>query len=282
MNTFPAALALLLAAGPAFALAVGGGVMLDAADALRAGAEIDLSAARALKAAEDDVRESALHFESEEGGEPLFSLYDTEALRAYEFTKAELEGRIADLAGPAARITAEEFASKSVRLYVDVRTQRGRIVYPKDHPENAKFGAGLDDFPVTTGNGRVPRKIWTPKGHFDIERSDNGSPRIYRMWRSQLWDGAPMPNAMFFERGAASHAATGGGLSQLGTTPQSGGCVRLPTEVSAAFRELALRHGPANVGFFVYGVEITRQPARPPLPRPAPAAPLSILPPAAR
>ncbi len=209
---------------------------------------------------------------SRDSDEPLALAYDPAALQRlplFSDDPALLEQKTG-------HITAEQFEAKTVRLYVDLGAQHARLICPD----------GELSFPVSTGNGRLPKHVWTPPGYYDVDK-EGGRYRVYKMWRSRHFEDAPMPDSMFFKDGKAAHAATGKEITRLGTVPQSHGCVRMPPEMAARFRALTLQYGPENVGFYVFGVEKTRptvaaKPRPKPKPRPQRLAPLNIVPPSVK
>jgi hypothetical protein len=71
-----------------------------------------------------------------------------------------------------------------------------------------------------------------------------------RMHYSKQYDLAPMPNAIFFHRGAAIHGTQA--IRQLGR-PASHGCVRLAPRNAATLFALVNRHGKAQTKIVVHG-----------------------------
>jgi hypothetical protein len=71
-----------------------------------------------------------------------------------------------------------------------------------------------------------------------------------KMWYSRQWDMAPMPHAVFFNKGTAFHATNATGA--LGR-PASGGCIRLAPGNAAALYALVHRHGYASTKVVVHG-----------------------------
>jgi lipoprotein-anchoring transpeptidase ErfK/SrfK len=72
--------------------------------------------------------------------------------------------------------------------------------------------------------------------------------RIHKMWNSRKYDDAPMPYAVFYDRGWAVHGTTA--VKRLGQ-PASHGCVRLATGNAKTFYELVREVGPGNTRIIV-------------------------------
>lgn len=81
----------------------------------------------------------------------------------------------------------------------------------------------------------------TPRGSFRPYR-------IHRIWHSRTYDNAPMPYAVFYDRGWAIHGTTA--VSRLGQ-PASHGCVRLATENARIFYDLVREIGAGNTRIVV-------------------------------
>ena len=71
-----------------------------------------------------------------------------------------------------------------------------------------------------------------------------------KSWYSRQYDNAPMPHAVFFNRGVAFHATTA--VSMLGH-PASHGCVRLAPSNAARLYALVRTHGLAHTKVVVHG-----------------------------
>jgi lipoprotein-anchoring transpeptidase ErfK/SrfK len=71
-----------------------------------------------------------------------------------------------------------------------------------------------------------------------------------KSWHSRQYDNAPMPHAVFFNRGVAFHATTA--VSMLGR-PASHGCVRLAPSNAARLYALVRAHGLAHTKVVVHG-----------------------------
>ncbi|MEM8663654.1 MAG: L,D-transpeptidase [Pseudomonadota bacterium] len=112
--------------------------------------------------------------------------------------------------------------------HIDLSEQRLTVIYK---------GEALVSWPVSTGRAGYR----TPAGTFRPQR-------MYRDYYSRQYDGSPMPNAIFFERGYAIHGSWETG--SLGR-PASHGCVRLhPNEAEKLF-ELVVTVGPENTAITV-------------------------------
>jgi lipoprotein-anchoring transpeptidase ErfK/SrfK len=72
--------------------------------------------------------------------------------------------------------------------------------------------------------------------------------RIHRMWHSRTYDNAPMPYAVFYDRGWAIHGTDA--VARLGS-PASHGCVRLETANARIFYELVREIGAGNTRVIV-------------------------------
>ena len=71
---------------------------------------------------------------------------------------------------------------------------------------------------------------------------------MHKMWHSRKYDMAPMPFAVFYDRGWAVHGTSA--VSRLGK-PASHGCVRLATPNAETFYTLVRRVGPGNTRIIV-------------------------------
>lgn len=83
----------------------------------------------------------------------------------------------------------------------------------------------------------------TPRGRFRPKWAS-------KMWYSRKYDGAPMPYAVFFNGGIATHGTAA--VSRLGR-PASHGCIRLRTPNARRLYQLVHRHGYARTRFVVVG-----------------------------
>ena len=143
--------------------------------------------------------------------------------------------------------------AKLVRIEVDLTTQK-MTVYSPD---------GEFHFGVSSGKpGHA-----TVQGHFDVDTDNEaGQPKDYRFYRnytSHKYD-APMPYAIFFYNGFATHSAIGQ-WGCLGKTPCSHGCVRTAPETARKLYELTKKYGPQNVGFWIYDENAKKPKAPDPL-----------------
>ncbi|MEO1105691.1 MAG: L,D-transpeptidase [Pseudomonadota bacterium] len=119
-------------------------------------------------------------------------------------------------------------AAKSLVAQIDLSDQVLTVIYK---------GEVLASWPVSTGRAGYR----TPPGTFRPQR-------MYRDYYSRQYEGAPMPNAIFFERGYAIHGSWE--IASLGQ-PASHGCVRLhPSEAETLF-EMVVLVGPENTAITV-------------------------------
>ncbi|MEM6761285.1 MAG: L,D-transpeptidase [Pseudomonadota bacterium] len=119
-------------------------------------------------------------------------------------------------------------AAKPLVAEVDLSDQALTVYYK---------GEELARWTVSTGRAGFR----TPKGTFRPQR-------MYRDYYSKQYDGAPMPNAIFYDRGYAIHGSWE--LGSLGR-PASHGCVRLhPADAEKLF-ELVLTVGAENTAIHV-------------------------------
>lgn len=133
-------------------------------------------------------------------------------------------------AAAAATLLACSFSASAASLVarVDVAAQTMTVTH---------YGKVLYEWPVSTAR----QGYITPEGDFRPYR-------MHKMWRSRTYDNAPMPFAVFYDRGWAVHGTTA--VSRLGT-PASHGCVRLETANAEAFYTLVRQVGPGNTRIIV-------------------------------
>lgn len=111
---------------------------------------------------------------------------------------------------------------------VDVAAQRMVVTH---------YGKVIHEWPVSTARAGFT----TPRGEFRPYR-------IHTMWRSRTYDNAPMPFAVFYDRGWAVHGTDA--VGRLGT-PASHGCVRLATPNAETFYRLVRQVGAGNTRIVV-------------------------------
>ncbi|MEM8853770.1 MAG: L,D-transpeptidase [Pseudomonadota bacterium] len=119
-------------------------------------------------------------------------------------------------------------SAKTLVAQVDLSEQRLHVVYK---------GERLASWAVSTGRAgyRTPTGVFRPM-------------RMYREYYSKQYDGAPMPNAIFYDRGYAIHGSYE--VGSLGR-PASHGCVRLhPADAEKLF-ELVIEVGAENTAIQV-------------------------------
>lgn len=119
-------------------------------------------------------------------------------------------------------------SAASLVAKVDVGTQTMTV---------SRYGQVIHTWKVSTARSGyiTPAGEWRPY-------------RMHRMWHSRKYDMAPMPFAVFYDRGYAIHGTTA--VSRLGT-PASHGCVRLETVNAATFFALVQEVGPGNTRVIV-------------------------------
>jgi lipoprotein-anchoring transpeptidase ErfK/SrfK len=95
-----------------------------------------------------------------------------------------------------------------------------------------RYGKVIHTWPVSTARAgfSTPQGEWRPY-------------RMHKLWHSRTYDNAPMPFAVFYDRGWAVHGTTA--VSRLGT-PASHGCVRLETVNAETFYNLVREIGAGN------------------------------------
>ena len=106
-------------------------------------------------------------------------------------------------------------------------------------------GKTLGVWPISSGT----RDHATPTGTFKPGW-------MAKMWFSKQYDDAPMPHAVFFNGGIATHATQATG--RLGS-PASHGCVRLAPANAATFYGLVQKHGLASTRIVVRGAPKFRE-----------------------
>ena len=84
-----------------------------------------------------------------------------------------------------------------------------------------------------------------------MEKDEGGRFRAYEHYRSHKYNDAPMPYAMFFYKGFATHSAINE-FGALGRTPRSHGCVRMAPKDAQTLFALVKLYGRENVGFWVH------------------------------
>lgn len=114
-------------------------------------------------------------------------------------------------------------AHASVQVKVDVRSQTMAVYVSGQHRHT---------WHVSTGR----RGYTTPGGSYRAKR-------IERTWYSTIYDGAPMPHAVFFKGGYAIHGTYD--TKNLGRRA-SHGCVRLAPGNAAKLYSLVSRYGVQN------------------------------------
>lgn len=114
-------------------------------------------------------------------------------------------------------------ADGSVRVSVDVNEQKMDVYVD---------GRLRHRWPVSTGRDGFD----TPGGSYRPQR-------LEKEWYSKQYDGAPMPNAVFFHNGYAIHGTYE--TRRLGQQA-SHGCIRLHPRAAAELYDLVADHGSSN------------------------------------
>ncbi len=125
---------------------------------------------------------------------------------------------LASLAVASAVACLPSLALAKVHILVDLDSQTMHVE-ARDKTYDWKVSSGASGYDTTAGSYGV---LWTDKDH-----------------KSDEYDGAPMPNAIFFKPGFAIHGAY---KSNWGH-PASHGCVRLPVAKSAILWDLVKAEG---------------------------------------
>ncbi len=97
----------------------------------------------------------------------------------------------------------------------------------------------------------VPTYGWvvsTARPGYQTPTGDFRPIRLERMWHSTLYDNAPMPDSIFFDRGYAIHGTTE--VRGLGK-PVSHGCVRLDPADAQILFQLVNEVGPAKTSISI-------------------------------
>ncbi len=125
-------------------------------------------------------------------------------------------------------VCAPAAQASSLVARVDVATQKMTVM---------RYGKTLYEWPVSTARAGYS----TPRGDFRPYR-------VHKIWHSRTYDNAPMPFAVFYDRGWAVHGTTA--VSRLGT-PASHGCVRLANADAETFYNLVREVGAGNTRIIV-------------------------------
>lgn len=111
---------------------------------------------------------------------------------------------------------------------VDVASQKMTVMHHGDVLYEWKVSTGAEGFA-------------TPRGEFRPYR-------MHKMWLSRSYNSAPMPYAVFYDRGWAVHGTDA--VAKLGL-PASHGCVRLDTPNAEIFYNLVRQYGAGNTRIIV-------------------------------
>lgn len=126
-------------------------------------------------------------------------------------------------------VRAATDAHASVQVQVDVGSQTMAVYVSGQHRHTWR---------VSTGR----RGYGTPGGSYRAKR-------IERTWYSTIYDGAPMPHAVFFKGGYAIHGTYD--IKNLGRRA-SHGCVRLAPGNAAQLYKLVSRYGLGNTRISIH------------------------------
>lgn len=129
----------------------------------------------------------------------------------------------------------------TLKLDVDLSTQRLTVI---------EHGEVKHVWPISSGRSGFATKVGTFRPQW-----------ASRMWYSRQYDLAPMPHAVFFNRGIAFHATT---ATHLLGRPASHGCVRLAPQNAKLLFGMIHTHGFKATEITVAGapVEAKKAPAR--------------------
>lgn len=141
-----------------------------------------------------------------------------------------MRGLIATFAAAAALAAFSPSGAQASALVarVDVAAQKMTVTH---------LGRVLHEWPVSTATAGYT----TPRGQYRPQR-------LHKLWLSRTYDNAPMPFAVFYDRGWAVHGTSA--VSRLGS-PASHGCVRLATPNAEIFYSLVQKVGPGNTRIIV-------------------------------
>lgn len=149
-------------------------------------------------------------------------------------------------------VAQAEVDGSLVTIYVDkakagvTRTAQNMHVYHRDSSYPLLFSI------ISTGRENATEKStsgketdsFTPTGKYSITRMSKDH-------ISNLWDGAPMPYAIFFHGGIALHGVYDSNYSKLGSRA-SGGCIRQPIYIAEELWRIVNKYGSKNVKVVVY------------------------------
>jgi lipoprotein-anchoring transpeptidase ErfK/SrfK len=167
-------------------------------------------------------------------------------------TLSLLFGCISAILAIVAPPTMAEIDGALVTIYVDKapagtsQTAQNMHVYHRDSSYPLMFAivsTGRENSFEQSTSG-VDTDSITPTGVFGITRMSKDHV-------SNLWDGAPMPFAIFFHQGYAFHGVYENYYSKLGDRA-SGGCVRLALYMAEDLWALVEQYGPENVKVVIY------------------------------
>ena len=151
-------------------------------------------------------------------------------------TSADMQGAVAE---PGTMTTTESSAT----LLMGVSLAKDLAVPPLPPPNTLVLKVDLRAQNVTVMERGAVKFVWPISSGREGYATQTGTftPQwTARMWYSRQWDMAPMPHAVFFNRGTAFHATSATG--SLGRRA-SHGCIRLAPGNAAKLYALVHRHG---------------------------------------
>jgi lipoprotein-anchoring transpeptidase ErfK/SrfK len=160
------------------------------------------------------------------------------------------EGAVAKLGAPAATATA---TGGALPLSVAIDLAKELAVPPPPPPITLTLKVDLRAQRVTVQEGNSVKHVWpisSGRGGYATQTGTFQPQWTSKMWYSRQWDMAPMPHAVFFNKGTAFHATNA--VGSLGR-PASHGCIRLAPANAAKLYSLVHRHGLASTKVIVHG-----------------------------
>lgn len=145
--------------------------------------------------------------------------------------------------GAAAKLGAVVATDSSATLLMAVSLAKDLAVPPLPPPNTLLLKVDLRAQNVTVMEHGAVKFVWPISSGREGYATQTGTfqPQwTARMWYSRQWDMAPMPHAVFFNRGTAFHATSATG--SLGRRA-SHGCIRLAPGNAARLYALVHKHG---------------------------------------
>ena len=160
------------------------------------------------------------------------------------------EGAVAKLGAVAPTATA---TGGALPLSVAIDLAKELAVPPPPPPITLTLKVDLRAQRVTVQEGSNVKHVWpisSGRGGYATQTGTFQPQWTSKMWYSRQWDMAPMPHAVFFNKGTAFHATNA--VGSLGR-PASHGCIRLAPVNAAKLYSLVHRHGLASTKVIVQG-----------------------------